>query len=638
MFFAMSHIKYLGIFFCFIAFLYPNHSYGFEPFHLNSGQLDTGYINLGSNKLYNTYLFNMSGEYTGTSNFGYFGFVQDYSGSAVTLGDKSIRDDEKLKLFYNLPLFENVLLVAGTNWTYTADSKSVGINKLERINLPIGITHILIPGIYYNISFAPEQYTQIDNTSQGNTIFLKAKIDELELDGYNLNLDLNAERVNLSKFKKTEDWLIDAKMFKSYSAIDNIDLALRYKQIERNYIYSSQSAITIDNIYENRSESRFGGDFNTGFVVIDKLNALINLQFDNVNVYRSFNKNIIGNNSSYIERGRNEQKLGLNSELNYLSSSLKQKIGIALSYFGEKNTAKSIFNLNDDEFRSLRKAETDRDIITTGTRLFSKSQWNISQRDTLGIDYSVSLFQTDTPSDENKDDRDEFWTLFALSFSHRFSPYLSGSIKVEGQLSHLVFLRKERSANNNKNRIIRLNPGIVFDNGRFSFQSNFEVLANYTVYDFEKLIPGLNGYSFRQISWKDSVCYKFNEQYQVESRVSIRYFYDRSSFNWTDFSESPQSGNLEEFIKILLFYNLSNSWKIGLGARYYSYVQEKFNQGGAVSSITQDHSNWGPELVLASLPTKGIFVNLNARYEFSNINKIQQKPNAFVYLQTFFAF
>ena len=66
-------------------------------------------------------------------------------------------------------------------------------------------------------------------------------------------------------------------------------------------------------------------------------------------------------------------------------------------------------------------------------------------------------------------------------------------------LNHLVYIFKERSADNNWNRIFRIKPAIewsVFDN--ITYISEYEVLANYYDFDFDEYLEDIRSFVFRR--------------------------------------------------------------------------------------------------------------------------------------------
>ncbi len=233
-------------------------------------------------------------------------------------------------------------------------------------------------------------------------------------------------------------------------------------------------------------------------------------------------------------------------------------------------------------------------------------------------DINYSKLEYDTPSKSNNDDRDELYIAGCLEYHHRFSDLLLLTSKLNLTQNHLVFLMSERSGQNNWNKILSLQFGVIFDNELIRYSPHFEVLANYTIYDFDRsdlLKNNIKSYSFRQFSYKDSVLIRLSDKYIILSKSTLRY-YEQSRLYWNSFSELPQQGNFEvSLMPVLinnvqfgassdsnLYDNLNNNLirnkniKFSLGVRlfYLSYGQisseNKFMSPQKIHTISPDIS------------------------------------------------
>ena len=104
-------------------------------------------------------------------------------------------------------------------------------------------------------------------------------------------------------------------------------------------------------------------------------------------------------------------------------------------------------------------------------------------------------------------------------------------------MDHLVFLKAERSAMNNWNRIFQFNPGIYYNTKSFMMMPQFEILANYTVYDFENISPDVKSFSYRQVGYKDSIFIYLGKMFSLQTNINISYF-ERGILYWKSFSEN----------------------------------------------------------------------------------------------------
>ena len=284
----------------------------------------------------------------------------------------------------------------------------------------------------------------------------------------------------------------------------------------------------------------------------------------------------------------------------------------------EKNGVDNIHGLDEAALSSIRAQEFKRDNQTLRTRMFGRGEWRPSSVDTVRLDVTGWLLRYDTPSSSNDDDRDELASVATLTYARRLSRNLSASLGLSGQYLHLVFLKASRSALNNVNRALRLSPTLHITGSVVRMQPQFEILANYTVYDYEGSSSSVRSFSFRQMSYRDSIRVQLTPHLHVESQVLLRY-YERSTLQWAVFAESPETGGLEYLTKLLIFSAPNEQWSVGAGIRVYNLNQRSILLAipsvslGSVQSV-------GPEAVLRYRAPDASTLTLTGWYEFQKIN------------------
>lgn len=197
----------------------------------------------------------------------------------------------------------------------------------------------------------------------------------------------------------------------------------------------------------------------------------------------------------------------------------------------------------------------------------------------------ASLFRYNTPSDLNYDDRDELTNTLALNLNHTFGPYFNAGFGAETDLIHIVYIKSQRSANNNRNIIYRFFPVITFSDGTVNSYNRFEVLANYTVYDYEAFSQ-IHSFSFRQASFLDSTTVNLTSKLSLFVQANLK-LYERGELYWSSFSEYP----LNYFVdQTLLFYfrYTSGNFSYGAGYKYLSLTQYNY--------VTAKESVFGSEI------------------------------------------
>jgi len=277
--------------------------------------------------------------------------------------------------------------------------------------------------------------------------------------------------------------------------------------------------------------------------------------------------------------------------------------------------------------QAVRAQEFQRDNETFRTRLLARGDYLPSERDTFRLEVSGWLLRYDTPSPLNDDDRDELSTIATVSWSRKLSSNLSMNLGLSGQYLHLVFLRATRSAFNNVNRVLRLSPSFVLHTSGVTMQPQFEILANYTAYDYDGLSSAARSFSFRQISYRDSLRVRLTPMFNVESQILFRYF-ERASLQWGAFAESPETGNLEYLVKLLLATNVTPLASIHTGIRLYTLDQRSIAIG-VPQILTGSLHSIGPEVAIRYATMAGSTLSLSGWYEFQTINVTQTRklPN-----------
>ena len=290
----------------------------------------------------------------------------------------------------------------------------------------------------------------------------------------------------------------------------------------------------------------------------------------------------------------------------------------------------------DTLFSQSNAQEHINDNTARRTQLSGMVELPVSPSDRIGFSGSIGILRYDTPSDQNLEDRDELLVALSLVTSHRVSRALELDVVLDGTIDHLVYLLKERSANNNYNRVLRLSPRTIFRPVPWINSLNaFEVLANYTVYDFEQQLPSVKSFSYRQIGWLDST------SVDLTHRIGFDFFaywkvYERGQLEWSQFRERLESAATELTYAVQCRVRPAARILFAVGVRYfgqtrYTYadgvrqVDSFLNSVGPTCSISWDpgpHSRiqfqgWyerqrqpdGVSLSLASM-TMNIYVNL----------------------------
>jgi hypothetical protein len=260
----------------------------------------------------------------------------------------------------------------------------------------------------------------------------------------------------------------------------------------------------------------------------------------------------------------------------------------------EQHRATAVFNSQSPgiQLKTQNDLEGQKNNLTRRTSLAGELQLPLSSSDQISFAGSASILRYDTPSALNDDDRDELLIALSMETTHHASRVLDLGVSIDGTLGHTVYLFSQRSANNNYNRVLRLAPTATYKPTKSIISANtFEVLANYTVYDFEEQVSSVQSFSYRQFGWLDS------SSIQVNRRIGLDFFsylklYERGQLKWSDFSERKENSYVDRTIASQVRFSPQEGLMFALGLRYFS--QSRYAFTGALKSLDAYVRSIGP--------------------------------------------
>jgi hypothetical protein len=234
------------------------------------------------------------------------------------------------------------------------------------------------------------------------------------------------------------------------------------------------------------------------------------------------------------------------------------------------------------QFNERNTQEQTKNNSTRRTVASAMADWPVGLSDTLHVAGSGSILRYDTPSRDNTEDRDEQLFALTIASSHRLARTLLLTMALEGTMSHTVYLLGERSANNNRNRVLRFSPRTVYRPSPFFLTANgFEVLANYTVYDFEEQSALVKSFSYRQFSWHDSTAVEITDRIGLDFLGSLK-FYERGQLNWGAFTERTENSFTDRLLSLQLRWTPVAGMIFAAGYRSFTQWRYSFGERGKV--------------------------------------------------------
>jgi hypothetical protein len=151
----------------------------------------------------------------------------------------------------------------------------------------------------------------------------------------------------------------------------------------------------------------------------------------------------------------------------------------------------------------------------------------------------------------------------------------------------------------------------------------FEVLANYTVYDFEQQGASIPSFSYRQFGWVDSSSVEFTRRIGLDFFSYLK-LYERGQFRWSDFSERTENSFVDRTISSQLRFSPEEGILFAIGIKYFSQSRYIFVSG--VKTPDSFIQSFGPTcFILWDIGTHSR-LNFNGWYERRTFSGSQTQP------------
>ncbi len=157
-------------------------------------------------------------------------------------------------------------------------------------------------------------------------------------------------------------------------------------------------------------------------------------------------------------------------------------------------------------------------------------------------------------------------------------------------------------------------------------KNTFQVLANYTVYDFEDIISQVQSFSYRQLSIRDSTKYNFNKEFSLNLSGELR-FYEQGQFNNKNFSVKPIAFFIEQFYipKLSYLYNSLIEFSIG----YKFFEQNRYQYENTIRQLVNNFKTFGPVGEINLYLNNNSIINLTGSMDFIKYSNPPQSNSAF---------
>lgn len=522
----------------------------------------------------------------------------------------------RLRLQLSAPVTNEVSIKGEWASLNYSDKKAVGLSSASINAVLAGIEYTPIPLFTIAPTIGHRWDNQIDVRDRGLSYNLAARTNPVALDGYHIVGSAQFQQDRLDP-RLLEQHFARFGFQKSFVGRTRDSLDAGFARSRREFYISQAGALEsrLENIvsFGNLLEYEFDPRVLSSFFI-----AVSNRMLDKD--YRAVQS--FARAPAQYSTGIEEFRLETFVQTLYRDDESGVAVSARLGYSerNERHFAKNLttgFVRDSTEVllgeRAAQEQEHTKDNLTRRTSFAGTMELALSRSDRLALSGAASILRYDTPSTANVEDRDEQLLALSLSSWHTLSRYFELSFTLDGTLSHIVYLLRDRSANNNINRVLRFAPRTFYKPTAFlSSMNTFEVLANYTVYDFEQQAAQVRSFSYRQLGWIDST------SFEVSNRVGLDFFvylklYERGQLNWKEFSERRENSFVDKTYAVQVRFAPEEALLFAAGLRYFS--QTRYSYSGTTRKLDSFLRSVGPTCMILWRPQGKGEVMMKGWYE-----------------------
>ena len=606
----------------------------------NLPQVDSNNAVIRFERNVNTYLWNANAQYLFNDNDVFLHLTNRFTSSLIRSQFKSFRDEQNFSILSTKKISEKLSGAVEAQSLVLSDNQTLGSSNAGIHSIALGASYRPEPNIVLTPLIGMRFDKQQLERDEGLLYRLYADADAIDLDGYRATFFGKIDQSDLRnrKFKNNGS---EATIAMEFADRSSDSIRIRWLNNRNDFYVPADSNIMqsfgVNANVRTRNEQLWGiqnilkYDMGNGFFTQFDVNVESRTIQNNFR-YKTFTVPSAIPFNTTVQEFRIEG--GVN--LNYGSEFGLASIGLYVGDREEKHQLERIEGLDElfQQNRSRQESRLDNRAFRNSIVANLSSQFSAS--DEIVFSGSVSLLRYDTPDTINTDDRDELLMNFSLRETHNFSHVFSASLTAEATVAHLIYLSREKSANNNWNRIFRLSPALFYSPSQnFRMVNSFEVSANYTVFDFESVIPTVKSYSFRQVAFLDSTSYDLTNRVGLDMVAHVR-VYERGELRWQEFSERPLQRIEEVTFSPQIRYSFGTEWYFAAGFR--SFAQKRFRYTNNIRQFESTLLSAGPTTNIVIRLSTQSFVEIRGWKEFQRQGngKILEYSNAAMNVRYYF--
>lgn len=285
------------------------------------------------------------------------------------------------------------------------------------------------------------------------------------------------------------------------------------------------------------------------------------------------------------------------------------------------NTIDTVKSVSEFEYNSKKDIFHNSDFISRNIAILNELECAITNKDSLTALGNFAIYRYDTPYDKNKLDKDEQQINALLRYTRNHSKYLNFRLALQYFYTHLVYLFKEYSNDNHQNNVIRFSQNIDYNlNDDLLNYFNSDITANYTQYDYNQILQGERGRSFRELHLNDSLFVKLKNGLFMRFSNDYRYSL-RGIFNPIKFSESPLEVSKSFTTEVSLKTIYHKNWEFEFGNRLFVIYEYRKDARGLLS-VSSENLSVGPTVKVNIPLLENSSVTVTGWFENKYFNKI----------------
>jgi len=460
-----------------------------------------------------------------------------------------------------------------------ADDKSVGLNNSAAMSTLAGVGYAPLPFVDLAALGGYRWDRQGDITDRGPSFDLQGSLRNLELEGTGIGgmFRYREDRISPRTLDDGSGRLSIRKEFLPGTG-DSLDAI---------YLRSRREFYSLaDNSIESRVERAFG--------IANLLRYAVDPEV-HVGVFAGFTGRVLDKDlrarepedeaTPRLGTRIDEFRLDTYLQVEYRPVDSRTRAWLRLGYLERNEEHRAIrssssSSLSQILFQERDRQEQSKDNLTRRTTLSGLATFTLSSSDVVTFSGSASILRYDTPSSLNVEDRDEQLLAAMVATRHGLSRVMDLDVVLDGYVSHVVYLLKERSANNNRNYVLRLSPRTTFRPRSWLTSLNAaEVLANYTVYDYEQAGGDIKSFSYRQFAFIDSTAFALTHSIGIDLVAYVK-VYERGQLRWAAFEERTENTTTDKTLAAQIRYAPVPMAVFAVGFKFFSQARSVFDAAG----------------------------------------------------------